>query len=109
MNFEEKGIDKSILIPPMIIISLIENSFKHGVAKSMDQSWINIKISVLQQTLNIHIANSIKPNNVKNTEHGIGLTNVQRRLALIYENNFEFTKTKNSSNFTVVLKINLSK
>lgn len=105
ISYNESLLDKTTLIPPMIVIPLVENAFKHGVAKSMDQEWININVLQNSEQIKIEVKNSTKQKAETEPEHGIGLKNVQRRLELIYGNNFEFDITENSTNFNVLLII----
>lgn len=106
IQYNENIQNKAEVIPPMVIIPLIENAFKHGVAKSMDQAWININVQQNNNQIKIEVKNSTKQKAETKPEHGIGLKNVQRRLELIYGKNFEFTVTENSTNFNVLLRIN---
>ena len=74
----------SIEIAPMIIISLVENAFKHGVS-STKHSEINVNISANKEQITIDIMNTNypKPKGDK-SGHGIGLTQVLQRLELDY-------------------------
>lgn len=105
VSFTELIKDKTITIPPMIIIPLVENAFKHGVAKSMDKSWIKINIAQNESELKIEISNSRKETEETKKNQGIGLSNVQRRLELLYKENFEFIKTENTYTFAIKLII----
>jgi len=70
-------------VPALLFIPLIENAFKHGVSTSQP-SHVFIQIIGTEQELTIKINNSIHPKTNELEAGGIGLSNVQRRLDLMY-------------------------
>jgi two-component system, LytTR family, sensor kinase len=76
-------------IAPLILIAFIENAFKHGVGNSTIQSYVHINIKVENNSLFLGVTNS-KVRKVsekqKKSLGGIGLVNVQKRLASLYPN-----------------------
>ena len=89
----------------MLIIQLIENAFKHGVAKSMEKSWIKISIKETDGVLNILVANSKTQGKVENKTGGIGLMNVKKRLNLLYEEKYQLNIFEKQMQYTVSLSI----
>jgi two-component system, LytTR family, sensor kinase len=71
-------------VPALLFIPLIENAFKHGVSTSQP-SHVFIEIIGDQQELSIRINNSIHPKSNEIEAGGIGLSNVRRRLDLMYD------------------------
>ena len=73
-------------IPPLILISFIENAFKHGISYQRE-SFIEIQITVEPDTLHFACRNSKadKPNQEKG---GVGLANVRKRLNLLYDQRY---------------------
>ena len=73
-------------IPPLILITFIENAFKHGVSYQ-HESFIEVKTMINNNKLCFKCSNSKtdKPNEEKG---GVGLKNVRKRLNLLYENNY---------------------
>ena len=73
-------------IPPLILITFIENAFKHGISYQ-HESFIHIKADIEREQLRFVCSNSKadKPNEEKG---GIGLQNVKQRLNLLYDNNY---------------------
>ena len=73
-------------IPPLMLITFIENAFKHGISYQ-HESFIEVKAAVEGSKLCFQCRNSKadKPNEEKG---GVGLTNVKQRLHLLYDNNF---------------------
>ena len=94
-------------ISPLLLLPIIENCFKHGVNKSIGQSWIRIDVSAKEKTLVFKIENSIEAENlvVINQNGGLGLKNVKRRLELLYPNTHEFNIYQEANSFLIVLKI----
>jgi len=97
-------------IPPMMLIPLIENSFKHSKIEDLQKGWIKMKLDCCSDKLNFEICNSL-PNSshAKDKVGGIGLVNLERRLQLIYPGRHRFEITKKAELFKVNLVINFSK
>lgn len=67
-------------IGPMLLITLIENAFKHGVMKVSGKSWIKFAVDAQVRQLTISISNS----RGKTSGNGIGLDNLRSQLDLLY-------------------------
>ena len=78
-------------ISPFILMTFVENAFKHISRHTGKSNWINIKLKVNQQQMDVFIANSISPGETAQVVNygGIGLKNVQRRLDLVYPGQYE--------------------
>ena len=72
-------------IPPLMLITFIENAFKHGVSYQHD-SFIDIKVTV-NDKLHFTCRNS-KAEKSNEEKGGVGLQNVKQRLNLLYDNNY---------------------
>jgi len=48
VDFSMNEISLKTMIPPMLLMTLVENSFKHGVSKTMDKSWIHLDLHLKQ-------------------------------------------------------------
>lgn len=105
IDFKLIGEIENQKIAPLILINFIENSFKHGVFKKSEEP-IQILITIDGNAFHLHLRNKI--NIVKKDKTGgIGLVNVQRRLALIYPNRHELLIDDQTEHFIVDLKIDL--
>lgn len=82
VEFEVKGDVTTQRIAPLLLISFIENAFKHGVANDPETP-IKMNLTVESGTLDFHIENKKHTNN-RDASGGIGLSNVKRRLNLLY-------------------------
>jgi len=97
-------------IAPFILVTFVENAFKH-VSKHTDKpNWIRIKLKLEQQQLNFVVSNSTSHSASTDVVHygGIGLKNVQRRLDLIYPGQYDLNIQSTNSSFEVRLSLNFS-
>lgn len=94
-------------IPPLLLITFIENAFKHGVSYQQP-SCIKIGISTHDDRLHFSCQNS---KHEMATEHhgGVGLTNARRRLDLIYGSKYSLDIKDKDETYEVELDIPLSK
>ena len=69
-------------IPPLILVTFIENAFKHGVSYQ-HESFIEVTVTVEDETLLFRCHNS-KTDHSNEEKGGVGLANVRKRLDLIY-------------------------
>lgn len=107
--FEVRGSTNGVMIAPLILITFLENAFKHGVSNNFSEAWIKADI-LLEGTACIYtVANSKLPQNLMNKDEqsGIGLQNVKRRLELSYPDNFELEIEEKATEYLVRLKLNL--
>jgi sensor histidine kinase YesM len=89
---------------PMLLLPLVENSFKHGVKSS------NIKIQITQKgkdfIFEIENQSEISFSNISNENSGVGLENIQKNLDIVYPNKHQLTINETNGTFRVQLKIN---
>ena len=63
LTFERKGLFvDSIRIPPLLLLTFVENSFKHGIGQTIGDGRIDIMLEVGKEYLTFRISNSIDPN-----------------------------------------------
>jgi len=97
-------------IAPILLLSFIENSFKHGANKITGDVKIDIDFKIVENFLYFTVSNPLAetPNLSENIENssGIGLTNVKKRLELGYKNeDYSLNIEKKNKLFIVTLKI----
>ena len=94
-------------IPPLMLITFIENAFKHGISYQRD-SFIDVKAEIMEggQALHFTCRNSKaeKPNQEKG---GVGLANVKQRLNLLYDNRYTLNILDEADTYNVELTIPL--
>jgi LytS/YehU family sensor histidine kinase len=95
-------------VEPMLLIPFVENAFKHGTGM-IDDAQIEISLKAENNILNFTVRN--KFNNItveeKDKTSGIGLTNVKRRLSLLYGKNHNLWITTSDNWFLVSLQLNM--
>ena len=98
--------DMKQALPPLLLIPLVENAFKHGVSEARENPFLDIHLSVNNQQLTFIVKNSAEKPSGSVTEN-IGLSNLRRQLELLYKD-ANLTVQQDPSVFTATLKINLS-
>ena len=106
LNYTVSGKLEGNKIAPLMLISFIENAFKHGISYSQP-SVITIEISVFEKTLTLKVSNPVIKNDTF-TQGGLGLKNVTRRLELLYPSKHTLDVSHNDSLYIVNLKIDLT-
>lgn len=100
----------SVTIAPFLLMTFVENAFKH-VSRHTDQpNWITIQLRQTGRQLDLTITNSSSPFASSDVLHysGIGLKNVQRRLDLLYPGRHELSIRTGESRFEVRLRLQLA-
>ncbi|MFD2291885.1 sensor histidine kinase [Mariniflexile gromovii] len=100
-------------IAPILLLSFIENAFKHGAHKNIGKVKIDISLIIRKDFLYFRISNPmpLKTEHEERFNHssGIGLENVKKRLALGYKKSDYKLIIKNDNNmFVVKLKIKVA-
>lgn len=100
--------DQNYLIEPMLLIPFVENAFKHGTG-FINDAFIHIDLQAVNGKLDFKVANKFNSQleEVKDKTSGIGLTNVKRRLNLLYGNNHKLEVVRQNGEFVASLHLNL--
>ncbi len=100
----------NLQIAPLLMLPLIENAFKHGIASTIDTPWINIQLHIQDNNLTLNISNSkADMNNDPNNPAGkIGIENVRKRLELLYPGRHSLNFFDEQDCFITVLNITLT-
>lgn len=105
INYSVIGSLDGVEIAPLLLITFIENAFKHGISY-IKASKINIEIIVFEETLTLMVSNPIVERN-NFTHGGLGLKNVRRRLDLLYPGKHVLDIQSNDYLHIVNLKLDL--
>ncbi len=110
MELEIKGDYSNKMISPLLLIPLVENSFKHGASKMLELPWVSLNITVEGQYLFFLMSNS-RPDEISLPQHNghIGLNNVKKRLQLLYPAAHELSIVNGAKSYEVFMKISLGK
>lgn len=108
INFKYEIEDMKQPLPPLLLITLVENAFKHGVSETRNQPFVDIDLSVNKQRLSFVIKNSTENfDEEKSVKENIGLSNLRRQLELLYTD-YNLSVQQTETVFTATLKINLA-
>ncbi len=113
IRFKHTGDPGQKKIAPLMFIPFLENSFKHGLSHQIEHGFVNIQLDVIEDTVAFFIENS-KPEKLPSPvvkgkkSGGIGLVNVQRRLNLLYPDQYELKIHDYPNSYAVKLKILLT-
>ncbi|MBN1198621.1 MAG: histidine kinase [Bacteroidales bacterium] len=105
--FDIRGEPDGILIPPLLFIPFIENSFKHG-RKSVDDK-IRISITLNAGKIDFYCRNAKRElsDQELTMKKGIGLINIKRRLELLFPGCHSLQIRDNNQEYSVELTIQL--
>lgn len=96
-------------IPPMLLMTFVENIFKHGIDKISGINKISISLSENEQHLVFQTRNFLNKNAGAGQKLGTGLSNLRQRLTILYGNNFDlYTAEENDGHFVAFLKFPLT-
>lgn len=108
--FSVDGDPGNYQIAPLLLISFIENSFKHSMETRSDDIWIEIEITISDDQLHFSARNNwSEPQSPgdRPSSSGIGLQNVKKRLQLIYPGQHTLEIKKSEELFDVSLTLSL--
>jgi two-component system, LytTR family, sensor kinase len=108
INFTAENPDSNYNIEPMLLIPFVENACKHGTGM-IENAEIDIELRAKNSILQFSVRNKFDKESaeIKDKTSGIGLTNVKRRLNLLYGGNHSLLITNKDGWFVVSLQLNL--
>ena len=108
MDISGNSDDKKIA--PLLMIPFLENCFKHGTSQTLINPWIKLNIRISENRLFFTLVNS-QPTEKKpqTAKKGIGLTNIKKRLGLIYGQSYILTLENNPENYLVNMEVPIQK
>ena len=108
INFNYDVEDLKQAIPPLLLIPLVENAFKHGASETRGQPYVDIHLSIKNRQVVFVVKNSAETfAENKMVKENIGLSNLRRQLELLYKD-FNLSVMQGEFEFTATLKINLA-
>ena len=109
VSFKAFG-NQSIQISPLILLSLVENAFKHGASGDIDNPKIEIKLDTSKNLIKCQVWNTksgYKGELNDDYKEGIGLSNIRRQLNLTYPKSHELLIEDEENSFNVILEIKI--
>lgn len=108
INFNHDVEDMKQALPPLLLMPLVENAFKHGVSETRNRPFVDIHLSINKRQLTFVVKNSTEePFAEGRGKENIGLSNLRRQLELLYTD-YNLSIEQGNFVFTAVLKINLA-
>jgi len=105
VNFTHHVAD-DIEIAPLILLSIVENAFKHGAGNDAGSPVINITLEADASLFKFTVSNPFHQSSVENAGN-IGLSNLKQQLDLVYPEKHMLDITQRNGLYTVTLTINL--
>ena len=96
------------MLPPLLLVIFVDNAFKHGISYRT-KSFVEISLQPHADRLLFSCRNSrpeIKHD--ENMKGGVGLSNVRRRLDLLFPNDYTLDIKEEEDTYTVKLEIPLT-
>lgn len=110
LEFKVEGEVKEQTITPLIFTPFLENAFKHGVNKVLENACVRVFLKVKKNKLKFIVENS-KPefttNMINISQGGIGLANVKKRLEMLYSDNYSLEIENTMTYYKIELTLNL--
>jgi LytS/YehU family sensor histidine kinase len=106
VTFTANNLNNNIQVPPLILITFIENAFKYVGFNEGSENCIDIDLGYENGNLKFRIFNT-KDNFISKEAHasGLGIANTKRRLELLYPGKHILTIQDRDNTFTVTLTI----
>jgi len=109
ITFEQYIEDNHSPIAPLLLIILVENSFKHGIELASQDCKLALELQIIENKLVFNCKNSVEEvSDEAIITQGIGLNNLERRLELLYPNRHQLTLSRKKNEFSAQLLIDLS-
>ena len=105
VDFQIEGDPGSISLAPLLLIPLVENSFKHGISISRHSERLTIKLGICGRNIEFYIENTIPSGKKNEAPGGMGLKNLRRRLDLLYGEKHSLEIHDEGTRYTALLKL----
>ena len=107
IDFNYSITNDNYLIYPMLLLPLIENSFKYGIKGQNSGNFISVNLIQNASEFFFKIENNYSEDTIDDTKEysGIGIENIKKNLEIVYPNKYEFNILKTEDIFTVILKL----
>lgn len=102
-------VNGEVLLPPLLLLSLAENAFKHGASQEIGEPVIEIELEASPERLRYSVANSVPGARVTEGYGKIGLINLRKQLEILYPDKYIFTTGFEADRFRAVIVLDLKK
>ncbi len=110
INFTIEGDSNNVYIEPLLLVTFVENAFKHGFYTNDSNNFITIFMKISKDVLEFRVKNNIqtKQHFQEQKREGKGLENVKQRLKIAYPKKHSFSIKNMENTFEIDLKIDIS-
>ena len=102
-----KSFDNRVKIAPLLLLTFLENAYKHGVKEEINTALIDINLNSDVHKIDFTIKNTKPQTNNSNVDskESLGLKNIKKQIELLYPKNFTLNIQNKKTEYTVTLKI----
>lgn len=104
VSFTREVEDPAMPVPPMMLITFVENAFKYGISSDRP-CFVRIRLTAQAGTLRFEVVNSVNGTNVT-ARRGMGIENCRRRLSLLYPDRHRLEVGRKGDTFRILLTLN---
>ncbi len=97
------------MIPPLLMLPFIENAFKHGASELLEHGHVSINIHQKNDQLILNCENTFDTDNISSSKNGEGISNVTKRLKLLYGDKYILNQSSEANLYKVELVIPIAK
>jgi LytS/YehU family sensor histidine kinase len=104
----KKTIEQNINIAPLILLTFVENAFKHGVSQELKTAIIEMSIKTSASEIIFKLKNSKPQAHIeKNSSEkkSIGMQNTEKQLELLYPDAYQLIVNNTATNYSLELKL----
>lgn len=91
-------------IHPLLFTNILENAFKYGISPD-EKSFVHISLLIHENEIEFSTLNSLHQKQDEIEQSGIGIKNTEKRLKLLYNNNYTFAYNENENVYRSTIKI----
>ncbi|WP_298507856.1 sensor histidine kinase [uncultured Kordia sp.] len=99
------NVSPHIKVAPLILLSIVENAFKHGAGEDSGSPKITIDLQQKDEILTFTVFNTTANQPKENAGGAIGLENIKKQLELLYSNTHTITLEQEENSFQVVITL----
>lgn len=103
LQFDKEIQQPNLQLPPLLLIVLLENAFKHGIEPATSNTYLKLFLKTSAATVHFKVENEITES--VSGEAGIGLQNLRKRLELLYPGAYQLTTRKENNSFIAEMYI----
>lgn len=103
LQIEKDVVDEEQRIPPLLFITFVENAFKHGIEPDEGESFLHIYLRATPGEIVFRCENSVSE--TPQEQAGIGLTNLRRRLEILYPDRHTLEFRRQNQQFTATMTL----